>query len=841
MKTKFTPAFLELASTFESRLLDTLEENVGEKSRFEYYRNLLVRYLKSRTIKTTFSDFIKEHSSKIFVEVTSEDMAYLRDIFVRLKEDKLYKKDKKFLSDLFLNALDKGDHYFIILLSALINLYPAELVEDSQTSILVGKRLIDVITEGMPEEKIKPLARLMIREPLFLGFPPQKLSIGELGHFLAHYGLTPSVFVKIHDILIEDFTERESGDIISLSKNSEITNTQTLRNFPFVDFFVPSNNTLQTLSKIASQKAGKAKRKLMDRDRVLDSKDMTVREETNKFLQKSLNKLQRLVDVKSKDLSAALANIQEEITKLEETLKLHVRMVQELNGSASTLKNEIDQNKVLLGIKPQDILTLLPPVPSWQIEKMVIEFWHAQPFLAIISSASEKAIIHFLRKTERATKDNQVFLKLSSGSKRSFWPDTHKVIYNYKLVFYEILEAIFVRHLISNMIEIWPPSIDFDNPRSRITGDKKIHLVGLDLLPRSKFYRFSKGGKIRPKIDKEELESKVELSRVLRKKFSSLVSTLVYDIRGSTFMSHRLRDAERERAILSLFQSRIFEAAKRGSSFILKDTGDGGILWFGGNSQKLYRDIYKTSRTRSGSIVRYSTALEDEFNLLPHLNSGEMAIRTALNMVKSAEKFVRENYVKYRGWFGEITEKEIFHEGITYALLPPQFKSLFRLGIGIASGSPGKDLIFTPNAFGDPDLNGILVDEAALLSSGKSPERSVILIDNNTLINLMLNSDDYLCTLPLAKGDAEKEITNKLLYLLKAEDKDRSFFFDGFSVSPVGIYHLDEQDKRKAIKFDIPEDFKISINEKGELENKKERIKIIYEVLPEEKEEKDEE
>ena len=122
-------------------------------------------------------------------------------------------------------------------------------------------------------------------------------------------------------------------------------------------------------------------------------------------------------------------------------------------------------------------------------------------------------------------------------------------------------------------------------------------------------------------------------------------------------------------------------------------------------------------------------------------------------MVKSAEKFVKENYVKYRGWFGEITEKEIFHEGITYALLPPQFKSLFRLGIGIASGSPGKDLIFTPNAFGDPDLNGILVDEAALLSSGRSPERSVILIDNNTLINLMLNSDDYLLTEPIKKDD----------------------------------------------------------------------------------------
>jgi class 3 adenylate cyclase len=837
MKEKFTPSYLEIASTYESKLLDTLEESVGEKSLFEYYRKLLAQYLKPRSIKTTFLDFVSDHRVKIFVEVDKEDFAYLRDIFVRLKEDKLYKKDKKFFYNLFLNALDKGEHFFVILLSLLTKLYPDELIDGFNDALEIGKNLINVILEGIPDSKIQPLSRLLTKEPFFIGFPGRNLGIRDLERFLARYGFTPSVFVEIHDILIEDFTERESGDIISLFKNSEITNTQSLRNFPFENFFIPSKSVLQTLAKIASGKAANAKKKLMERDRELDEKDMKVREETNKFLQKSLSKLQALIDVKNQDLSAALKRVQEENTKLEETLKLHLRMVQELKDSGGALKDEIDQNRALQGIKPQDFISLLSPASSWEIEKLVLEFWKAQPFLAIVSPSSEKAIIRFLRKTERASKNNQLFSKLSSDQKRVFSPDAKKVIHNYKMVFYEILEVIYVRDIISNMVEIWPPPVDFENPRSRITGDKIIHLVGLDLLPRGKFYRFSKSGKIEPKVDREDVELKERVSKILRKKFSSLVSTLVYDIRGSTFMSHRLRDAERERSILSLFQSNIFKASRKGSSFILKDTGDGGILWFGSNSQKLYRNIYKTSKTRSGSIVRYSTALEDEFNLLPHMKTAEMSIRTALNMVKAAEKFVKENYVKYRGWFGEITEKEIFHEGITYALLPPQFKSLFRLGIGIASGSPGKDLIFTPNAFGDPDLNGILVDEAALLSSGRSPERSVILIDNNTLINLMLNSDDYSLTKPLEKGDSEKEIINKLLYILKAENKERSFFFDGFNVSPVGIYFLDEQDKRKALKFDVPEGLNLTINDGGELEIKKERIKIIYEVLPEEKDE----
>jgi hypothetical protein len=834
---KFSPEYLELACAFESKLLENLEESVGEKDLFEYSKKLLLRYLKSRSIKTTLSDFLNEHNVKMFVELDNEDLAYLRDIFVRLKEDKLYKKDKKFLNDLGLNALDKGEHYFVILLSALMNLYPAEMIEGLHDSAATGRRLIEVILEGVPLEQIKPFTKLIIKEPLLLGYPIRNLTTGDLGRFLVHYGLTPLVFAKIHDILIEDFTERESSDIISLFKNSEIANINALKSFPFKEFFVPAKNTLQILAKIASQKSGISKKKLIEKDRTLDGKDISVREETNKFLQKSLNKLQSLVDVRSKDLSSALSDIQEEITKLEETLKLHVRMVQELKNSGSILKEEIDQNKLLFNITSQDIHSLLPPVSSWAIEKMVLEFWHAQPFMAVISPASEKAIINFLIKQEKTTKDTQIFAKLSSERKRSFWPDISKVIHNYKLVFSEILEVVLIRQIINNMIELWPPSIDYDNPRSRINGDKIIHLVGLELLPKGHFYRFSKSGKIKPKIDTENLELKRKLSEILRKAFSSLVSTLVYDIRGSTFMSHRLRDAEREKSIISLFQSCIFEAAKKGSSFILKDTGDGGILWFGSNSQKLYKNIYKTSQTRSGAVVRYSTALEDEFNLLPHLKSSEMAIRTALNMVKAAEEFVKENYVKYRTWFGEITEKEIFHEGITYALLPPQFKSLFRLGIGIASGNPGKDLIFTPNAFGDPDLNGILVDEAALLSSGRSPERSVILIDNTTLINLMLNSDDYRFTEPLTSSASGKEIIDKLLYILKGEDKDRSFFFEGFSVAPVGIYNLDEEDKRKALKFDIPIDLKLTVNDNGELENKKERVKIIYEVLPEEKDE----
>ena len=103
---------------------------------------------------------------------------------------------KKFLCDLFLNSLDKADYFFIVLLSALLNLYPSELVEDFQNANVIGKRFIDLVKEGISENKLKPFARLMLKEPMFLGFPSRNLRVGDLSQFLSKYGFTPSIFAN---------------------------------------------------------------------------------------------------------------------------------------------------------------------------------------------------------------------------------------------------------------------------------------------------------------------------------------------------------------------------------------------------------------------------------------------------------------------------------------------------------------------------------------------------------------------------------------------------------------------------------------------------------------------
>lgn len=837
MEKKINLDDLEVATVRGSILTDTLEKEVGGVNLIESVKKDLKIFLKNRSMDSEFLEFLNSHNTKITVEVKEKERTFLRDFFERLSQDDKTDDDIDFLNKLISNTAKQSPNFVLVLLSIFTKLFPGEIEFNYRDAYKFGEKFTEIVKQGLEGEKSGKITDIILKEPLILGYNLTSINFDNLQRQLYGYGFTPSIFIDIHNSLIEDFVERESKDIISLFENTEIQNYSDLRNFPFEDFFRPDDRTLKIMAKIASKKASRTKKQLIKKDRELDRKDGKVREETHRLLRRSLKKLESLVDVKRMDLQPTLKNIQDEITDLEKSLKLHIEKVQDLEISAKSLKNEIDKNRELQNITLNDFKSILPPIPAWPVEKVVREFWHAQPFLTVISNSTEKQIIKLLRVAERQSDNPQTFKKISLNRKKGFYPDFEKVIENYKEVFSEILEPLLLRHKINRVVEIWPPDVDFENPKARMVANKKIHHVGLNLLPRGKFYRFARRGKIIPSVDEDMLNRREELSRILRKKFSSLTSTLVYDIRGSTFMSHRLQDAKKERNILAKFQSDIYRAARKTSSFILKDTGDGGIFWFGGNSRELYNKIYKVTETEKGMLLRQSTALQEEFKLMPHPESADMAIKTALNLVKTGEEFVRENYMKYRDWFGEITEKEVFHDGITYALLPPQFKSLFRLGIGIASGKPGTEITFTPNAFGDPDLIGSLVDEAALLSSGRSPERSVVLIDHGTLINLLLNSDSYRVSDSLNENDSKKTIVQNLLSILKWKKEEHSFLFDDFTATLAGIYYMDTESKKKALTFDIPDDFEINLDNNGNFIYKDGRIKIIYEILTREENE----
>ncbi len=307
--------------------------------------------------------------------------------------------------------------------------------------------------------------------------------------------------------------------------------------------------------------------------------------------------------------------------------------------------------------------------------------------------------------------------------------------------------------------------------------------------------------------------------------YRKCVTILVYDIRGSSYMGIKLHNAAKEQRIKYKFTKEMAEIAKRYGGFLLKDTGDGGLIWFAENSASLYNHLYTESVTGRGTKLRYSIFSGAEFDLIPAQDAAKRAVLCARDMVLRAEEFIRANFMHYREWFAEVAERTLELDGITYALLPPEFKSLFRIGIGIASGKPGQDVVFAANSYGDPDLVGPIIADANLYSLERQPGRSVIICDSSSLVNLVLNSEFFEYVID--EKDFDKYL--KALTEIRKDNHGYKFADHKISIVPRGIHYQEELNKIKAIAMsDLTE---ILLHDSRMFSPQQKKIKMVYEVV----------
>jgi hypothetical protein len=155
------------------------------------------------------------------------------------------------------------------------------------------------------------------------------------------------------------------------------------------------------------------------------------------------------------------------------------------------------------------------------------------------------------------------------------------------------------------------------------------------------------------------------------------------------------------------------------------------------------------------------------------------------------------------------------------------FRSLFRLGIGIASGIPSRDIAIGPNAFGDPDLRGMLVNEAKILSEGRDPERSVILIDHDTIFSLLFNTSKF------TDGNVDLDISQKadmmvrVAEIVKAKIKGGTLNFAGrkFMAEPYEVLTLESLHRKQYAPGNL------CLDENGTLCSEQgEKVKVVYSV-----------
>ncbi len=344
-----------------------------------------------------------------------------------------------------------------------------------------------------------------------------------------------------------------------------------------------------------------------------------------------------------------------------------------------------------------------------------------------------------------------------------------------------------------NSVNLWE---EFKENTKR--GVDEANYVAINLFPYKRFVRFSTEGRIYPVsiFTKDELKIRSEVMNAIFYRYAKGVSVLVYDIRGSSFMSARLRNAVKQKEIMNSFNSYILKDIKRYGVFPLKEMGDGGICWFADNSQKQYMHLFSEITTTKGIKIRHSLATGALLDMESGEESSTQAIKASIRMVQSAEEFIQKNYINYRDWFEEIKQMEIEHEGQTYALLPPEFRSLFRIGVGIATGIPGRDVDLGLNSVGDIDVFGSLINNATIFSGGRDPSQSIIIMDHNTLFHYLLNTKDIQFHLDKKISNIEELVIAIMNYM----NKDiREYELGSSIIEYYGYFTPLEKDKRKSL------------------------------------------
>ncbi len=827
---------IESACELQSKFVSFLQREIGKEESYKTNLERLKAFVDTEGISKDIYSFFSEHNCLIVIELPKDKISFYQKIFNKLiqfaekKESEwLIEEDRKKIEEDYENAVNNNPIFSVLFELAIRNLMPDKKKKKKRVAKDIAKYVNS--TFQSIRNKFRSKIPIDIFDRLFnkvtvLGYPLSNITIEDLEDSIERYGFTKTLFENIHNALLSEFRQREEDDIIALAENTGLENITDIKNFPFERFLSPTQKALTKIAHLISIKAKNKEKSLRKTDKELDTMDKKMREKTSKIFDTAMDGLKKVVSEKKTDINDLIQNISDYIQEIQKSFKNHLWYVESYTKQILELEKKVKENKELQEINPNKLAEYLPPTPLWDIERVVKEYWHIIPYMDVLSVKTKKAILSFVSKAYK--REAGIIDSLRDESKRNFVPDFEKVIEGYQKIAREVLQSIYVMEGLNEMLTFWPPQINYEKIHSPTVLMDMTHWVGIDLLSKGKFYRFGTKGKVTPNINFEVYKRVDDIGNIILKKFSSQGTVLVYDIRGSTFMSHKLRNAKKQREILNLFHNEIKEVCKSGNSFPVKEMGDGGIIWYGARAKELYQRLYKERKEKEKNTVRYSMALEEEFNFGKDMFSAENAVKNAVDMVKSAQNFIEKNYIHYRDWFQGIAEKEIFHDGMTYALLPPEFKSLFRIGIGIASGEPEKDFYFSPNAYGDPDITGTLVNEATVFSSGKSPESSVVVIDHATLFNLLLNTKRFYIGMNIPDKIDEEYLNKKLLEILKMRHGQRLYLFENYYIQPLGIYYTDVMEKEEAISEELPSKYQLEIDENGNLYAEGRRVKILY-------------
>ncbi|HTY08992.1 MAG TPA: hypothetical protein VMF29_07490 [Candidatus Edwardsbacteria bacterium] len=709
--------------------------------------------------------------------------------------------------------------------------------------------------------------------------------IGQMAFLLREQHLSPWMFSELFHLLYSAQVKNQEEVVYDSLRTAAFSKPDEIVALLTGKLPKASDLALREIQKILVKRAQELEARLAQELADLQKFSLRVKKQTSDLIAQNNGEVSKVVETRlfSENLVNLSSKIGDALIQFQRGLFSQLWYLQDLERKERNLQGFIEKCQALQKIAPKDLLSILTDKTDDASASVVEHLEQYRIFEQEIgkdwerwTGANAKLLLELLRQAadqaqgraaqlerdlaKRGPKDPQTAplrqelqqLALDQRAlaglveERSEGRAYHveKIVAGYRAFLKDAAEALMTYKRLSSLVRLWPPLLLREPPllRQQELFDE-IRYVSDRLKRSGRCFIMAAQGPVTPAAaapGDHDAEVKAKLTR----RHFKAVSVMAYDIRGSSFMSAKLHNAEKEREIKNKLGYLISQVVRSHGGFLIKDTGDGGLAWFGENGPELTEKCFKEVVTGRGVKLRHSLTSGAELTMIPSADAGKQALTCAVELLKLAEKFIQDNFTNYRDWFKQATEREIFHDGTNYAVLPPAFKALFRIGVGIASGEVGRDVALALNAYGDIDLSGVLVNNASLYSTCRDPMRSKVLADHATAFNLLLNSDrfesDYLHQLFLAKASGVEEWEKKLwdaMGTAKTVLPDGTYLFPqlGLQISRTGFQGAAQNDasKLETLQFQPHADSVVLADDGAVLEpDARGELKLLYEVQP---------
>lgn len=605
-------------------------------------------------------------------------------------------------------------------------------------------------------------------------------------NFLQH-GLPENLYTAISKSIMTSYYVATKTTVVDLIEKLTILTRDNIREIFRKHFFFPDESSLTEIIFLLKRKAQERVEVVKKKKEEIDKNVLTVRTKIKETMNKMRTKLMALTENFSTEESIdnMIKRLRRNLISSAYDLRILKNQYQEL------VKKESELNGIL-NFKPSDLQKFISK-KEWD-PYIILSFGGSKKISDDKLQMMIKETLGEIKGNKGATEVMNEY-RITGFLKEKY--DGNKIMDKVEIINKEIMLPLVKSFLLEELIDYYPKL-------SGVVPAEGIRYLAEEALS-GNVSMVEKSVPVSAGVKMEEYPQ-LNISR-----HKNLVSVFMYDIRGSTFMGTKLRDAKRESEIRNFFQESMLSVAEKYGGIPIKDTGDGGIVIFAGNHQAIKKQ--ETLELEAGSVLS--------------------AVRSGLEMVHAAKNFVQENMNKYQDWFREADKRKIDFEGATYATLPPSYQSIFQIGVGIASGTYPKEIFLDKNAFGELDVTGMLVREANFYAKVKAKEKSTVIVDDATVYNLLLNINkfSFLSEAGLRIDPLLLNIEQGLEYWINQKVTRRGFILDLYKIFVTQLGQ--EISHPGSLKIMIG-DFDIEIDETGEIKDEKGgRGKFLFEVSSE--------